>query len=89
PTASSHFTLSLEETEEWIKGYSTNLFFKNKGTEALAEEGPWNASSRFFRECTGLLFFRDADFQPKICVPLKKRHQVLQHAHKSPFSTAH
>ena len=44
---------------------------------------------QIFRDSDGLLYFRDADFKPKLCVPWSKRTEILAEAHESPFKTAH
>ncbi|GJF00591.1 polyprotein [Phanerochaete sordida] len=61
-------------------------------SEAKKEEfrkDSWHPAQRFFKDQDGLLFFRDADFQPRLCVPKSLRNEVLRTFHESPFESAH
>ena len=37
----------------------------------------------------GLLFFRDADYQPRLCVPLSQRRLIMEEAHEQAYDGAH
>ena len=49
----------------------------------------WTPGHRFFRDLNGLLFFRDADYQPRLCVPVAKRRLLLEEAHEQAYEGAH
>ncbi|EJD49358.1 hypothetical protein AURDEDRAFT_38121, partial [Auricularia subglabra TFB-10046 SS5] len=69
------------------KGYAADPFFKDKGYDS--DERSWYAGTRFYRGKDGLLYFRDADFLPRLCVPRSERANILKLLHESSFETAH
>ncbi|GJE95785.1 hypothetical protein PsYK624_119730 [Phanerochaete sordida] len=83
--------LHLEEDRKraFVEGYRVDPFFKSRWEDPNAHVDSWYAGKRFFRDQDGLLFFRDADFQPKLCVPASLRAAVLKALHESPFDSAH
>ncbi|KAJ3473690.1 hypothetical protein NLI96_g12874 [Meripilus lineatus] len=87
PNVSIH--LNDETLEQFKKGYEEDISFQNRLTEQSQSPNSWNAANRFFRDSRGLLFFRDADFHARVCVPKSMRANVLKEAHESPFESAH
>ncbi|KAL1684843.1 hypothetical protein GGG16DRAFT_25526, partial [Schizophyllum commune] len=81
--------LNPERIEEFIAGYRDDPHFKTKYEEAQELEGDWTPGRRFFRDEVGLLYFLDADYLPRLCVPKAKVRQVLEEAHENPIETAH
>ena len=77
------------EVQSWVKAYQNDVAFKTKYEAALDKQMDWSASRRYFKDSDGLLYFRDADFKLKLCVPSNKRAEILVDAHESPFETAH
>ena len=77
------------EVQSWVEAYRYDAAFKTKYEAASDEQTDWSASHRYFKDSDGLLYFRDADFKPKLCVPSNKRTEILVDAHESPFETAH
>ncbi|KZV98062.1 hypothetical protein EXIGLDRAFT_583098, partial [Exidia glandulosa HHB12029] len=72
---------------KYSRGYDADPAFKGKGFDS--DERSWYAGTRFYRGNDGLLFFRDADFMPRLCVPRSEQAALLRQVHESPFETAH
>ncbi|EJD51369.1 hypothetical protein AURDEDRAFT_31160, partial [Auricularia subglabra TFB-10046 SS5] len=79
--------MSQDLKKHYSKGYDTDLAFKGKGYDS--DERSWYAGTRFYRGNDGLLFFRDADFMPRLCVPKSEQATLLRLLHESEFETAH
>ncbi|EIM85169.1 uncharacterized protein STEHIDRAFT_21556, partial [Stereum hirsutum FP-91666 SS1] len=75
----------------YVKGYRLDPEYKSRYKELQKGENvaTWDAGKRFYKDERGLLFFRDANFQPRLCVPISERGTLLAEAHESPFETAH
>ncbi|KZT31163.1 hypothetical protein SISSUDRAFT_975703, partial [Sistotremastrum suecicum HHB10207 ss-3] len=73
----------------FISGYQKDPAFKEKWTRKPRSLDPWYPGQCYYRDQQGLLFFRDADFLPKLCVPRSMRAQLLRHHHESPYISAH
>jgi hypothetical protein len=74
---------------EWVESYKEDKEFGKIWADPKMVEGLWSPGQRFFRNDEGLLFFRDADYQPRLCVPSAKRTLVKEEAHESPLGSAH
>ncbi|KAA1478214.1 hypothetical protein DENSPDRAFT_749773, partial [Dentipellis sp. KUC8613] len=70
-------------------GYQRDKSLANKYLAAEQTKDSWYAGQRYFRDDQGLLFFRDANLQPRLCVPEELHRDILIEAHESPFETAH
>ncbi|EJD48853.1 hypothetical protein AURDEDRAFT_30721, partial [Auricularia subglabra TFB-10046 SS5] len=79
--------MSDELKRRYSKGYDRDSAFKGKGFNS--DERSWYSGNRFYRGNDGLLYFRDADFMPRLCVPKSEQPTLLQHLHESAFETAH
>ncbi|KZP24431.1 hypothetical protein FIBSPDRAFT_668151, partial [Athelia psychrophila] len=75
--------------KEFLEGYNQDEAFKSKWKEALARDKMHDPGLRFYKDAEELLFFRDADYQPRLCVPKNLRNLVLEEAHDQPFGGAH
>ncbi|EJD46746.1 hypothetical protein AURDEDRAFT_33179, partial [Auricularia subglabra TFB-10046 SS5] len=80
-------SMSEELRAAFVEGYRTDPAFKDKGHET--DERSWYAGSRFYRDSDGLLFFRDADFMPRLCVPSSQQAALLKRVHESSWEAAH
>ncbi|GJF00938.1 polyprotein [Phanerochaete sordida] len=87
PTLLAH--ISESKKEQFRQAYPKDPFFAGRLQEAAKLVDSWYPGQRFFLDHDGLLFFRDADFQPRLCVPKDLRNEVLRSVHESPFETAH
>jgi hypothetical protein len=74
---------------DWVNSYNGDAEFGKIWADPHVVEGLWSPGQRFFRNSEGLLFFRDADYQPRLCVPTSKRNLVKEEAHESPLGSAH
>lgn len=74
---------------EWVEEYQSDPHLVRiwKDPKSLVEN--WTPSHRFFKDANSLLFFRDADYQPWLCVPLGKRRLLPEEAHEQAFEGAH
>ncbi|KDQ28699.1 hypothetical protein PLEOSDRAFT_1025604, partial [Pleurotus ostreatus PC15] len=81
-------SLSPHELTSWKKAYENDRYYLDKGMD---DE---NASvsltpSRFQRSDNGLVYFIDADWRYRLCVPNGKINEVLNLIHNSPHEGAH
>ena len=81
----------LEEgvTQEWIKGYSEDPHLSKIWNDPKSTVENWVPGHRFFKDKNGLLFFRDADYQPRLCVPISQRRLIMEEAHERVVLTIH
>jgi len=42
----------------------------------------WVPGHCFFKTEDGLMFFRDTDYQPRLCIPSNQRRLILKEAHE-------
>ncbi|EJD37453.1 hypothetical protein AURDEDRAFT_73257, partial [Auricularia subglabra TFB-10046 SS5] len=73
--------------ERFAKGYESDQNFQEKGRNS--DERSWYAGNRFYWGSDGLLYFRDADFMPRLCVLKSEQAPLLRRTHKSVFELAH
>ena len=89
PPPNVHVHITEELRKEWIEGYLNDpILNKTYGDPASSIE-KWRQGQRFFRTEDGLLFFRDEDFRPRLCVPQSQRNFVLAEAHENPLESGH
>ncbi|KAL1687729.1 hypothetical protein GGG16DRAFT_23401, partial [Schizophyllum commune] len=81
--------LNPETIKEFKEGYSEDPYFRDRYREAPDAGGDWTPGRRYFKDNSGLLYFLDADYVPRLCVPKSKRRRVLEEAHENPIETAH
>jgi hypothetical protein len=72
-----------------VEGYSKDPHFAKIWNDLKTREEQWTPGHRFFRNEDRLMFFRDADYQPRLCVPLNQRRLILKEAHEQAFEGAH
>lgn len=84
-----HIHLEQEVLEQFIAGYQKDESFKRKWNELESPTTEWNPGNQFYKDDAGLLFFRDADYQPRLCVPKSEQPAALKEAHDQPFGGAH
>jgi hypothetical protein len=74
----------------WSEAYPSDTNFAQHWKTAKDEhEALWYAGHRYYKDSRGLLFFRDADFIPRLCVPRRMVPSVLIEAHESAHVLAH
>lgn len=89
PLANIQVSLDPELIEEFRERYKADKAFRNKWEEVPDRERMVDPGLRFYKDDSQLLFFRDADYQPRLCVPKNVRNIVLNEAHNQPFGGAH
>ncbi|KAI4294338.1 hypothetical protein K525DRAFT_174037, partial [Schizophyllum commune Loenen D] len=81
--------LAPEVLERFTKGYHEDAFFKQHVVEKEPSAQTLLTPSRFQRGNNGLLYFINADWQYRLCVPRSEVNYVLSTVHDSPFESAH
>ncbi|EIN09305.1 hypothetical protein PUNSTDRAFT_28334, partial [Punctularia strigosozonata HHB-11173 SS5] len=83
--------IHIEEAllKRYIKGYENDITFRAKYQSRESDPRSWHPTKRFFRDERGLLYFRDADFVPRLCVPKELQEDLLKQIHESAHSSAH
>ncbi len=89
PQPSIHIAISEELRNEFIEGYVKDKQFKTIYTETSEAINTRSQGKKFLKTDDGLLYFLNADFQPRLCVPRQKRQAILEEAHESPLEMAH
>ncbi|KAA1474677.1 hypothetical protein DENSPDRAFT_750535, partial [Dentipellis sp. KUC8613] len=81
--------VSQDLLQHFKTGYKRDRSLAAKYLAAEQTKDSWYTGQRYFKDDQGLLFFRDANLQPRLCVPEELRREILIEAHESPFETAH
>ncbi|KAI0040554.1 hypothetical protein FA95DRAFT_1474849, partial [Auriscalpium vulgare] len=89
PPPTIHVHMDKEYLRTFVEGYKADTAFKQRWESTISSPNSWDASQRYFKDEKGLLYFRDADFQPRLCIPKDFRAGLLLQAHESPFESAH
>ena len=89
PPGYIHTQMANDLRLKWVQGYLEDPGLRSVYEDKRSEVGSWEPGFRFFKDLDGLLYFRDADYHPRLCVPKALRRDVLTEAHESPFETAH
>ena len=89
PPGFIHTQMSEDVRKKWIESYLEDPVLRTVWEDKHSEVSAWEPGFRFFKDLDGLLYFRDADYHPRLCVPKALRLEVLTEAHESPFESAH
>lgn len=89
PPPNIQVSLDAQLVQEFVNGYKQDEAFKNKWKEAPGRDKMSDPGLRFYKDDSDLLFFRDANYQPRLCVPKNTRNLVLREAHDQPYGGAH
>jgi hypothetical protein len=89
PPSHLHVQLNEDTIKRWILGYQEDVTLKQRWTEANRDNQSWHPGKCYYRSQDGLLYFRNTDFIPRLCVPKSMQNVVLSEAHDSPTETAH
>jgi hypothetical protein len=73
----------------WVEAYQTDGTLKSRWKDKDANPEHWRPGRRYVRDHDGLLYFLDADFSPRLCVPASVVASVLREHHESPLEGAH
>jgi hypothetical protein len=89
PPPDIHIEMEEGFRNTWVQAYKADPEFKKIWNEQLTAQDIWHPGQHFFRNEHGLLFFRNADYQPRLCVPGSLKKMVLMEAHEVPIRVAH
>ncbi|KZV59720.1 hypothetical protein PENSPDRAFT_546443, partial [Peniophora sp. CONT] len=89
PPPSLVVQIEPEHRQRFIDGYQSDPALRRHWEVAATPRDPWHPSQRYFKDELDLLYFRDADFVPRLCVPKSEKARILREAHESPSTTAH
>lgn len=84
-----HIHLEGSVLNEWLDGYARSAAFKEIWNDERATVDTLKTGYRYFRDENGLLYFKDTDFQPRLCVPENFCHRLLERAHEAAGESAH
>ncbi|KAF9022529.1 hypothetical protein BDZ89DRAFT_885443, partial [Hymenopellis radicata] len=73
----------------FVDAYKKDREFRTVYQEARKSMDSRSLGKRFLIDEQDLLYFLDADFQPRLCVPRVLRQELLTEGHESPVETAH
>ncbi|EDR12608.1 uncharacterized protein LACBIDRAFT_311190 [Laccaria bicolor S238N-H82] len=71
------------------QGYPQDKYFAPKYIEDIPNPKTILTPSHFRKSKNGLLYFIDADWSARLCIPESKIHFVLKWIHDSPFESTH
>ncbi|KDQ27186.1 hypothetical protein PLEOSDRAFT_1043992, partial [Pleurotus ostreatus PC15] len=82
--------LTPQARKDWEAAYARDAFFKDKApTVEHSDPDRVLTPSRFWRGNNGLLYFVDADWRYRLCIPQEQIPFVLKQIHDSPYESAH
>ncbi|KAL1657808.1 hypothetical protein GGF50DRAFT_19495, partial [Schizophyllum commune] len=76
------------EKEEFVRAYKAEQYWATRWRDANSSD-EWTPGRRYHRTDDGLLFFLDADYHPRLCIPDKLVPKILKIAHEEPMESAH
>ncbi|KAF9471211.1 hypothetical protein BDN70DRAFT_783329, partial [Pholiota conissans] len=87
----SHLLIALDKdlTKQFVEGYKEDPFFKEKYTQEIPNDKMVITPSHFRVGSDQLLYFLDADWATRLCVPRSLINFVLKWIHDSAFESAH
>ncbi|KAI5886521.1 uncharacterized protein SCHCODRAFT_02463539, partial [Schizophyllum commune H4-8] len=81
--------MAPEEAKEFADAYQKEPYWEQRWKNANSDSTTFTPGRRFYRSEDGLLFFLDADFLPRLCVPDSLVPRILRTAHEEPMECAH
>ncbi len=61
--------MNADVLTRFIEGYKSDVSLRSHYETEGTNSQSWNTAERYFKDERGLLFFRDADFHARLCVP--------------------
>ncbi|KAF9020060.1 hypothetical protein BDZ89DRAFT_910303, partial [Hymenopellis radicata] len=89
PVPTLHVNFSKALIERFITGYQNDPQFAKIYLSSPTATDRWDPNQRFFKETNGLLYFRDADYVARLCVPRSLRWEIIKEAHENPMEATH
>ncbi|KJA15700.1 hypothetical protein HYPSUDRAFT_148703, partial [Hypholoma sublateritium FD-334 SS-4] len=81
--------LSDELVKNFAQGYSKDPFFKNKCADEIPSPQTPITPSHFRKSKEGLIYFMDADWSSRLCVPKDMINFALKWIHDEASESAH
>ena len=81
--------LDAEVVEKFVQGYQEDPFFKQYYADEIPNPRIAITPSHFRKGSNGLLYFIDARWDTRLCVPKSQVQFVLEWIHESPHEAAH
>ena len=81
--------LSSEVIDNFVKGYKEDPFFRQYYAEEIPNPRVALTPSHFRKGSNGLLYFIDARWETRLCVPRSQIQFVLEWIHEAPHEAAH
>ncbi|KAF8995144.1 hypothetical protein BDZ89DRAFT_1053007 [Hymenopellis radicata] len=78
PIPTLHISFSKELIQRFINGYKLDSQFAQIYENSPFSPERWDPNQRFFKEANGLLYFRDADYMARLCIPKDLRIEVMK-----------
>ncbi|PBK60369.1 hypothetical protein ARMSODRAFT_855517, partial [Armillaria solidipes] len=75
--------------KRFIEGYKKDISFRNRYMETVHNPVKELTPSHFHKADNRLLYFTNADWQLRLCVPASMVTYILNWVHSSPFEGAH
>jgi hypothetical protein len=87
----SHLLLTVdpELIAQFVQGYKTDSYFRKLYVDEIHSTDKLLTPSRFQKGSNGLLYFQDADWNARLCVPSSLVPYVLKLVHDSAVESAH
>jgi hypothetical protein len=82
-------SVSQEVKDEFIRGYKEDPYFRDRYTEEATSPEKVLTPSHFQKGRDKLLYFVDAGWKNRLCIPRSKIQFVLRWIHESPHESAH
>lgn len=87
----SHLLVSMSEELllNFSAGYIEDNFFKSRYADEIPNANLVITPSHFWKDPNGLLYYLDANWSSRLCVPKSMVNYVLRWIHNSPYESAH
>ncbi|KAF8227943.1 hypothetical protein L208DRAFT_1173570, partial [Tricholoma matsutake] len=69
PPPNIHVTMDENLVKDFVKGYQLDKGLKSIWNHESSDKDCWIPGRRLFKEESGLLYFQDEEFQPRLCMP--------------------
>lgn len=89
PPPNIHVHMANDMLASWIDSYRKDPYLSKTWDDPKSSTENWVPGHRFFKNDHGLLFFCDADYQPRLCVPKDQRQRLLEETHEQAYEGAH
>lgn len=87
PAPNLHVSMAPEFLESWVSDYKNDQSFSTISEDKKCLAANWTGNRGFLKDERGLLFFLDGNYQPRLCVPKKRRNFILKEAHENPLES--